>query len=110
MAASGPGRRGKRARDDGLGGRDAAPEWHLEPEAREPELERGQGRQHVEIADVAEVREPKHLALELVLPTRDLDAEGVAQVLLQRAAVDAGRREQAGRGRARSLGRDQLET
>jgi len=41
------------------------------------------------VVDEAEVRKTQDLCLELVLSARDLDAERVAQILLQGAAIDA---------------------
>src|SRR2546428_12875530 len=60
-------------REDLLGSADRGAEVHRLPELVEDLLQRGERRQHVEVAHVAHVAEAEDPALHLPLPARDGD-------------------------------------
>src|SRR3990172_4590900 len=81
-----------------LGGRDGRAPLHGVAEALQRHLERRETADDVELAEVAEVPDPEHLALQGALPRRQHAAEVRADPVADRVGVDALRRSDRGDG------------
>src|SRR5205823_11659432 len=90
--------------EDALRGADAAAELDRDAEAVQRELERRDSGDDVERADVAEMRDADHLALQAILSARERDPHAVAEVPEDRRAVDPVGEHDRRRGRARRFG------